>query len=131
MESARPHPPETMYVGKVADKSSFTVSYSSDIAADWSTVTKGTQGSGKASAAASLYLTASESDSGEDTVYDAVSLSDSDKDFEIEVSSAHTTFQVAGMIMCGTVLEQACSPSLPECPTVPVGQHLDIIEQPH
>ena len=90
MDSARPQPPEAMYVGKVAHKSSFAVSYSSDIAADWSTLTKGTQGNGKAFAAASLYLTASGSSSREDMVYDAVSLSDSDKDFEIEVGSART-----------------------------------------
>ena len=95
MENAFPQPSEAQYVGKVADKSGPAVSYSSDIAADWSTVTKGTQGNGKASAAASLYLTASDSGSGEETVYDAVSLSDSDKDFEIEVGSTCANLQHA------------------------------------
>ena len=96
MESAGPQSAEAVYLGKVADKSSPAATYSSHIAADWSTVTKGSQGNGKASAAASLYLTASDSENEEDTVYDAVSLQDSDKDFQIEVGSACTNTQLAG-----------------------------------
>lgn len=127
MESARSQPPEAMYAGKVAHKSSFAVSYSSDIAADWSTVTKGSQGNGKASAAASLYLTASDSSSREDTVYDAVSLSDSDKDFEIEVGSARTNLQVADTVMYGSALRASTALAahfcFPECPNMSVSQH--------
>lgn len=107
MKNAPAQPAEAMYVGKLADKSSFAVSYSADIAADWSSVTKKTQGNGKASAAASLYLTASDSGSGEDTVYDAVSLSDSDNDFETEVCSAHINVQGAHTIMYGSARKQA------------------------
>ena len=98
MESAGPQSAEAVYLGKVADKSSPAAAYSSHIAADWSTVTKGSQRNGKASAAASLYLTASDSENEEDMVYDAVSLPNSDEDFHIEVGAACTNTQLAGTI---------------------------------
>ena len=92
LESAGPQPPEAVYLSKVADKSAHTVSYSSDIAAGWSTDVKSSKGNGKASVAGSLYLTASDSgsQSGEESVYDAVSLPDSERDLEVEFGAART-----------------------------------------
>lgn len=113
-ESAGPQSAEAAYVSKVADKSSPAAAYSSHIAADWSKVTKGSQGNGKASAAASLYLTASDSEHEEDMVYDAVSLQDSDKDFQVEVGSVCTNTQLAGttsMTAC-KCKQLTCSSSL-------------------
>ena len=88
--TAGPKAPESVYLSKIADKTSTQVSYSSDIAADWSTGEKVNKAKGKASVAGSLYYTASDSgsQSGEGSVYDAVSLPDSDKDFQIEVGLA-------------------------------------------
>ena len=99
-QSAGPQSPEAVYLSKVADKSGLTVSYSSDIAAGWSADVTGNKVSGKASEAGSQYLTASDSGSGQDTVYDAVSLPDSDKDFELEIGSARTTSQLAVTSIC-------------------------------
>lgn len=91
---------EAVYVSKVENKSAHAVSYSTDIAAGWSTDVKSSEKNGKASVAGSLYLTASDSgsQSGEDSVYDAVSLPDSDKDFEAEAGASRTTNQLAVII---------------------------------
>lgn len=88
--TAGPKAPESVYLSKVANKTSPQVSYSSDIAADWSTGEKVNKAKGKASVAGSLYYTASDSgsQSAEDSVYEAVSLPDSDKDFQIKVGVA-------------------------------------------
>lgn len=99
LESAGPEPLEAVYLSKVAHKSAHTVSYSSDIAASWSTDVKGSKESGKASAAGSLYLTASDSgsQSGEDSIYDAVSLPDSERDLKIDFGAARTQIPLAAV----------------------------------
>lgn len=77
------------YASKVAGKAGHTVTYGSDIAAGWSNSDTVDKAKGKASVAGSLYYTASDSGSRseEDSTYDAVSLPDSDKDFQIEVGA--------------------------------------------
>lgn len=109
LESAGPQPPEAVYLSKVAHKSAHTVSYSSDIAADWSTDVKSSKESGKASVAGSLYLTASDrsSQSGEDSVYDAVSLPDSETDLKIDFGAARTPVQLAVITQMTLCPEQA------------------------
>lgn len=77
----------TPYASKVGDKSATSVSYSSDIAASWGSQDTASTAKGKGLVAGSLYHTASDSSSRIASVYDAVSLSDSDEDFQIEVAS--------------------------------------------
>lgn len=79
----------TPYASKVGDKSATSVSYSSDIAASWGSQDTASTAKGKGSVAGSLYYTASDTSSriASGSVYDAVSLSDSDEDFQIEVAS--------------------------------------------
>ena len=113
LETAGPQPPEAVYLSKVADKSAYTVSYSSDIAAGWSTDVKSRKGNGKASVAGSLYLTASDSgsQSGEESVYDAVSLPDSETDLEVEFGAARTPIHPPVILMmthAGASKKYAC-----------------------
>ncbi len=77
------------FASKVTDKSAISVKYSSDIPASWTSEDQIKHTKGKGSTAGSLYYTASDNDSQSETgsAYDAVSLSDSDKDFQIEVAS--------------------------------------------
>lgn len=82
-------PTTAPFASKVTDKSAISVKYSSDIPASWTSEDQIKNTKGKGSVAGSLYYTASDNDSQSETgsVYDAVSLSDSDKDFQIEVAS--------------------------------------------
>ncbi|DBA86037.1 hypothetical protein WJX77_012319 [Trebouxia sp. C0004] len=79
----------TTFASKVIDKSATLVKYSSDIKASWTTGDQIKNTKGKGSLAGSLYYTASDNDSQSETgsAYDAVSQSDSEKDFQIEVAS--------------------------------------------
>jgi len=82
-------PTSATFASKTTDKSATSVKYSSDITASWTTEDQIKNTKGKGSLAGSLYYTASDNDSQSETgsEYDAVSLSDSDKDFQIEVAS--------------------------------------------
>ena len=93
-------PTSAPFASKVTDKSAIAVTYSSNKPASWTSENhiKNTEGTG--SLAGSLYYTASHNDSQSETgsAYDAVSLSDSDEDFQIEVAS---TGMLAPLAICG------------------------------
>ena len=78
------------YTSKIARETETSVSYSPDTIASWNSEEKVSQAKAKGSVAGSLYYTASDSGSGSSrgSVCNAGSLSDSDKDFQIEVASA-------------------------------------------
>lgn len=97
-------PTPATFASKVTDKSAFSVKYSSDITASWTTEDKSKNSKGKGSLAGSLYYTATDNDSQSEcgSAYDAVSLADSDKDFQIEVASTGTLAPLAlnSVIIC-------------------------------
>ena len=80
--SLQAEPADSRVLGKIAEKSSHSVTYSADTIASWSAEEKISK------AKRSLYYTASESEGRSEigSVYDAVSLADSDEDFQIEVA---------------------------------------------
>ena len=90
ISKASPQTSEATYLSKIGSTTDPSISYSSDIAADWSIGDKANKVKGKASVAGSLYYTASDSGtrSDGDSVYDAVSLPDSDNDFRVELGPA-------------------------------------------
>ena len=83
-------PAEIKAVNKIAEKSSHSVSYSADTIASWGAKDSLSKGKNRPSATGSLYYTASESEGRSEigSVYDAISLPDSDDDFQVEVESA-------------------------------------------
>ncbi|KAL0036717.1 hypothetical protein WJX79_007272 [Trebouxia sp. C0005] len=99
-------PTPATFASKVTDKSAFSVKYSSDITASWTTEDKSKNSKGKGSLAGSLYYTATDNDSQSEcgSAYDAVSLADSDKDFQIEVASTAEGAQQQGQPAAPVVL---------------------------
>ena len=80
-------PADIKAVNKIAEKSSHSVSYSADTIASWGAKDSISKAKNRPSATGSLYYTASESEGRSEigSVYDAVSLPDSDEDFQVEV----------------------------------------------
>lgn len=83
-------PAEAGFASKLAEKHVTSVSYSAEITASWGSENNTSKTKSKGSAAGSLYYTVSDSGSrSEDgSLHDAVSLADSDSDFQIEVVPA-------------------------------------------
>ena len=82
-------PADSRVTGKIAEKSSHSVTYSADTIASWGAEDKISSTKSRPSVTGSLYYTASESEGRSElgSVYDAASLPDSDKDFQIEVAT--------------------------------------------